>query len=289
MAFHLQQRGIFSEEDWHLIDPDQYKKHSNHAALILAEARRIYSSYSLYQTLEHNHDQRRLITPTQRHLSQIVINEGFIAPTFIRAIARWLESFSVSGMRDFINTLYIVGDTSSFADVFAQSIVKAFHCVLTADINHFDLKEFYKVQHETKFVFFPLACYAPFQNPLVNNMLQGRDTTLICEDRLVTVRPPKCLVRLKDLPHPDRIPTNHNQHIIIRFERYNRRISCFGGGELYEYLLRLKELYPESDLDCCNVYGYLCNRNCQYYPNCGTCKKYADNNEFFDFLLADNQ
>lgn len=279
LAFHLQQRFIFTEDEWSAADPHQFKRHLDYSSEILAEARRIYCSYGLFQTLELSYKEGGLPKSPTRHLLRLALKEGFNPPVLMHTLGLWLDAFSFSGLRDTINTVYIVGDQDTNADIFGHSLAKIFQCVLTADINHFDLTQFSLCQHETKLLYFPLSMgQPPFQDPLVNTILQGRDTTVMVHGELVTIRSTKCIVRLRSYPNPQRIPTNHKQHIILHFEKETSGYA-FTGHELAEYLLRIKTTMQEIDLTCKNPYGALCS-TCSIDPPCETCA------EAYDDLLS---
>ncbi|WMQ56297.1 ORF12 [Fowl aviadenovirus 4] len=275
LAFHLQLRSIFTPSQWDEIDAEQYKRHANNAAELLLEAKRIYCNYGLYQTLELRSKHGHSPLSNSRQLASIAAKEGMHLTSLVNAITSWLDAFPYNPRKDYVNTMYVVGDASSCADPFAFSLVRSFECVLMGDINQFDMKEYARVQRETKFLYFPLAFHSlPFQSPTVNNMLQGRETTIASDGELVTIKPTKCLVRLRSLPHPDRLPTNKNQHVIINFEAPTVGLA-FEAAELVGYIRRLKTHAATSNdvLECCNPYGYLCSKS-SAGDMCSTCSEY---------------
>ncbi|BCZ16693.1 hypothetical protein ORF12 [Aviadenovirus bubonis] len=185
--------------------------------------------------------------------------EGFNLCTLVYAIGLWMSDYCLYAFRETINTVYIVGDATTDADVFAQSILKIFHCVMTANINTLDVAEFAPIREVTKMIYFPMILHEPpFKNPLVNQLLAGRELNVQKDNELLRIEPIKCLVRLKNLPRPDHLPTGPKQHVIIRFNNT-------GTGYLWDekefsmYLQRIKDEEDETNFKCDNPYGVLCS------------------------------
>nr|ABB18328.1 ORF12 [Fowl aviadenovirus 2] len=122
-------------------------------------------------------------------------------------LGRWLSDYTLSRLHDTLNVLYIVGDSSTCADTFTNSILRMFHCVLTAHVNNFDFDQYVPVRDVTKLIYFPpLHHEYPFKNPLVNEMLRGRAFNVSHQGELVEIEEVKCVVRLNKLPRPDQLP-----------------------------------------------------------------------------------
>lgn len=272
-AYSLQKRSIFTETEWRCVDAEQYARHgasASHCQLLLREARKIYCGYSLYQTLMNN--SRFQFPPGgNRRLLNIAEREGFNLTSLVYMVGKWLSDYKLSQLRETLNTIYIVGNPTSCADIFANSLIRMFHCVLTAHLNEFKLDDFIPVRDTTKLIYFPVVQHdLPFRNPFVNEILKGHAFSVPHRGDLVDVGEIKCIVRLNSLPKPDTLPTNPQFHLILRFETESDGIS-FLPCELVEYLRQIRELEGENDLECKNEFGVLCSTS-WLDPPCPTCR-----------------
>ncbi|QJP03669.1 ORF12 [Aviadenovirus cerasi] len=276
-AYSLQKRHIFTEAEWRCRDPEQFARYGASASqgkLLLHEARKIYCNFSLYQTLINN-PRVHFTTETSRRLLKFAEREGFNLITLTYMLGSWLSDYTLSRLHDTLNTLYIVGDSSTCADTFTNSILRMFHCVLTAHVNDFDFDHYVPVRDITKLIYFPpLHHDFPFKNPLVNEMLKGSAFNVPHHGELVEIEEMKCVVRLNKLPRPDQLPTNPKFHLIIQFETEDDGIS-FLTSELVQYLSQIREHEGERDFDCKNEFGVLCS-TAWIDPPCNTCRQHFD-------------
>ncbi|ANJ02334.1 ORF12 [Fowl aviadenovirus 2] len=277
LAYQLQKRLIFTEGEWRLRDPEQFARYGVglQGKLLLHEARKIYCNFSLYQTLL-NSPSGPFTIETSRHLARFAEREGFNLVTLSYMLGRWLSDYTLSRLHDTLNVLYIVGDSSTCADTFTNSILRMFHCVLTAHVNNFDFDQYVPVRDVTKLIYFPpLHHEYPFKNPLVNEMLRGRAFNVSHQGELVEIEEVKCVVRLNKLPRPDQLPTNPKYHLIIQFETANDDGISFLTSELVQYLRQIREHEGERDFDCKNDFGVLCS-TAWIDPPCYSCKQKFD-------------
>nr|WJJ54605.1 MAG: hypothetical protein [Otus scops adenovirus] len=273
LVVRLQKARVFSTSAWAAHDFQQYEKHIPTARIIVKRAKKLYCDYTLYQSLCQNRpplNNNPIIVPPNS-LRRLALREGFNLCSLVYSIGLWMSDYCVAGNRDTINTLYIVGDPSSDAEMFCQSLLKIFYCVLTADINRFDIKEFADLREITKLIYFPLFLHdQPFKNPFVNQLLGGYPVHVPKDGEIYSIEPIKCLVRLKSLPRPDQLPTNPRQHVVIQFSD-NGRGQMWSESELGTYIHRLKEEEDEIDFKCKNPYGVLCSSHDCIDSMCHVC------------------
>ena len=216
---------------------------------------------------------------TSRRLLACIEKEGFNLITFSYMLGKWFSDYSLSRLCTTLNTLYIVGTPSSAADAFVNSLLRMFHCVLTAHLNEFNFSDYVPIKDKTKLIYFPALHHEfPFKNPLVNEMLKGRPFNVAYNGEQVEIPEVKCIVRLNNLPRPDHLPTSPKFHLILQFESENEGLS-FLGSEIAEYLSIVKELESDRELDCKNEFGVLCSTS-WIDPPCITCR------QRFDYILS---
>ncbi|QJC19245.1 ORF12 [Duck adenovirus 4] len=208
--------------------------------------------------------------------------EGFHPGTLVQGIANWMSDGSIvsPGWRDHLNTLYLVGDSESSADLFGQSLMRVFNFAMYAHINELDLYDLAKCRENVKFLYFPpLMTDQPFRHPLINEILKGRRLLLPeASGQTHEIREIKCVVRLKTLPAPHRIPTNAKQHFILRFS--GKPIDFSWGATDFLNLYRRVRATEDGDRVCHNEYNCLCSRNDRDI-SCNNCS--ARNFDFMSF------
>ncbi|AFC40564.1 protein ORF12 [Goose adenovirus 4] len=259
----LEKLRILSEDDWNDSSNSLSErfKHVNQSIVVdlLKDAREKYCSFTLYQSFIQYCDCNSRSLIEARHIKNICDNQGFNIVTFTKMIATWMWDYSVSGMKTSKNTLYIVGDATTPAETLCNSIVNMFKCVHTADINNMDVNLLAKTYKETKMLYFPAIVNGmSFSNPVVNQILNGRDLQLVTEKGPVTIPPIKCLVHLTSLPNMLRVPTSYNQHFVIDLKT-PMELNAIYHHELRSIIQSVSLAVDELDLDCQNPYAILCS------------------------------
>ncbi|WPS63609.1 ORF12 [Aviadenovirus phalacrocoracidae] len=277
---HLEKFRLFSVNEWKSYNRELYEKWKHSADTVIKAAKERYCSYSLYQSLLRNDP---LIGPHSFsspfgsfQLYGMAEKEGFNICVLTFQIARWLWEYTVTGIKNSINTIYVVGDGNSDAETFCRSITRIFSCVLSADINTLDMANLSKFVDQVKLIYFPSKMHElPFQNPLVNDMLRGRDMQVLTSDGPKPIPQVKCLVHLKNLPRADQLPTNRDQHVVIHFAEPGEG-KIWLETELKRYIKRVLSAEDEHDFNCANPYGVICSlaRSNVFCRNCG--KSYLD-------------
>ncbi|WNM87315.1 ORF12 [Fowl aviadenovirus A] len=277
LIFDLQRNNIFTYKDWLTRYPQDAELFESVAPALLEEARKLYCSYGLSQTINFNLQGFEL--SSQRDLRAMLEAEGYNAPVAIYAIYLWMSAMSISRLCHYTNTLYVVGEPSSAADIFTASILRLFQFVLTANINAFDFGQYARQQDLVKMLYFPCTAHCnTFKDPVANQLLKGRSFTTMTRDGLVDISEKKCLVRLYQLPHPEHLPTAPDEHIILRF--YEPANGCgFFLGELSRYIHRIHQLQADNDNDAlrallCENKGMLCSRS--WTSPCNACHSSHD-------------
>lgn len=267
MVCTLTSRRCFTKEDWHFHDPDTYNRYRDVAEGVLSKARKHYCAYSLYQCFINNPQQIEFPQSSDAALRRLAENDGFRLSPLVFALYRWMSEFTFTGAVDTLNTLYVVGDATTDADTFANSLLRMFCCVVTAHLNDFSVKDFAAVAPSTRLLFFPPVQHAlPFSNPIVNQLLKGKETFVAAGDEEPTrLRPVKCLVRLKQLPKPESLPTNRREHVVLIFSSHGNG-QIFFQSELNNYMEAIKGR-DRGEVECHNDYGVLCNSDI----HCETC------------------
>ncbi len=259
----LQKNCIFFEEDWKLFSLETFQRFNYAAETIMSSARKMYCGYSLYQSICQSPPPPNNIRASglsNTRLQFISDREGFNRTAFMQAIGQWMWNYSISGLRNCVNTIYIVGDSGTDAETFCAALTQLFHCVLTADIKKLDMASFSDTADEVKMIYFPSACGQPqFKNPLVNSLLCGRELTVMNkEGKLRKISPLKCLVHLNNMPPLNSLPTSKEQHFIFWFKKPSTGY-CFFLREIKRYLVALID-ENQDDIRCMNDYGVLCSR-----------------------------
>lgn len=273
LPVQLQYQRIFTAQQWKEKDPKSYSKHAHSASSVLYQAKALYCEYGLRQSLmQLRASPPRPVLAANRRLQRMLDKEGYNLCTAVYMLTRWLNDFSFNRRyTDSVNTLYLVGDSTSGADSFCNALLSLFHCVLTADVNALDVAAYSRTQNLVKLLHFPRLFHdVPFKNPHVNLILQGRTFNVLADDDLVEVGPKKCVVRLANLPRPEHLPTSPAQHVVIRFE--NAPVySQFDPQELIEYVDCIaRSGLTGEELACTNEFGVLCASGWAV-PTCHNC------------------
>ncbi|APY28344.1 ORF09 [Psittacine aviadenovirus B] len=273
LVCRLTARRCFTVDEWHFSDPETYARYREVAETVLGKVRKHYCSYSLYQCFIGNPHQPEFGTSPEVALRRLATREAFQLSPLVNAIYRWFSDFTFTGAVDTLNTLYVVGDATTDADTFANSLLRMFNCVVTAHLNDFSVKDFAPISKTTRLLFFPPVQHAfPFSNPFVGQILKGKEIHVATgEEESAPIRPVKCLVRLKQLPKPENLPTNRREHIILVFAETGSG-QAFFQTELGTYIDAIKGRDREQ-IECQNYYGVLCNASHSY---CETCSEPFD-------------
>lgn len=272
LCSRLESKRVFNETDWKHYNQELFYKWKSCAPYILRTARELYCNYSPFQSICQDEPLATcMLMARVNTLKSIMEREGYNLCVAIYAIYRWLSHFSISHVTDAINTLYIVGDSDTDAEAFCNSIVQMLHCVVTSDINAFDIKEIVKARDQIKMLYFPPTAEQPFKNPIINTFLAGRRFNTIIDGDVVTVGQIKCLVRLRSLPPKNSFPTAPSQHIILQFDSPGTGTG-FRGYELRRYVDCILHSIENSDFICRNHFGAICSTNFTDMP-CITCSR----------------
>lgn len=259
LAYKLSVRRIFTADDWEDLDPDSFHKYKTYQKLVLKAACRWYCGYSLYQIILG--DGERLNSsvwpPHRSELVDICVTEGYNLCSLVYELGVWMWS-GADVWKAHKNVIYIVGDHTTGADSFCKSILQLFKFVLTVDPENIDLEHLAKAQQYVKLLYVPanLTEY-PFRNLRMNEIIAGNPVSILSEEQIVTIKPLKCIVRLKSLIKPDMLPTNKTQHTIIQFNGA-RSYRSFSLDEIHDYLVKVRRAVRSTDLECQNPFGWLC-------------------------------
>ncbi|BBJ21538.1 hypothetical protein ORF12 [Crane-associated adenovirus 1] len=263
----LEKLRIFTAKDWFGFNPDMFNKWVSIAEGLLKQARIKYCKYTVYQSFISGFSLDSMYSLRSRALKEICDFNGLNLACVASVLGRWMWEWSISGYQNTINTLYIVGDNTTDAEILCYSIVRSFHCVLTVDEN-LDTKELFKIQDQTKFLYFPsVGNTALFNKAHINQLLRGRDFNIITtESKLGVITPLKCLVHLNKLP--ETFPTSPDQHAVIHLTEPSL------GKVPTEPELRfcVSNLYSDDTFRCTNPYGVICS-SLQTDSVCSSCDK----------------
>lgn len=273
----LERHHIYTDSDWKLAFPTMFNKFSQLKLRerIMTDIRKRYCSFSLYQTFIRENNHLSAVRHSQT-IEKICHLEGFNVVPFIKMILTWMMDFSFSNVQFSVNTLYIVGGPESAAEALCNSIVSMFKCVSTCDLNNFDYELFKKTNEEIKFIFFPyMANCIPFSDPMANHVLRGREIQIVTENGPEVIQPVKCLVHLKSLPPPHRMPTHSNQHSIIHFYEESN-IDGIYPHDLISLMKAVSQASGDIDMECKNPYRILCNKTEDDTIVCPNCRRGYD-------------
>lgn len=221
----------------------------------------------MYQCFVGNPQQIDMGPASDHAMRRMAEKEGFRLGPLAYGLYKWMSEFSFTGAADTLNTIYVVGSAMTDADTFASSLLRMFCCVVTAHLNDFSVKDFAPIAPVTRLLFFPVVQHAlPFSNPIVNQILKGKETFVATgEEESARIKPIKCLVRLKRLPQVESLPTNKREHLILVFSEEGDG-NTFFQPELNLYFEAVK-VRDRADVECRNHYGFLCNSD----AHCETC------------------
>lgn len=213
-AFLLEKVRIFDEETWIAYNQEHYQKWRVVASSVLEEARCLYCRFSLYQSIgvydEFNDDDGT------RTLRNVLEEEEISIQSFMGVMNRWMGAYTQQ--KTVLNTLYIVGNSRSYAEAFCNSLCNIFACVMTCDLHQKDLSALFEVANQTKALYFPPSKPGKIENPYIKTLLSGRQMNVAHGGKIIKVPQIKCIVRLENMPNLDDLPTSKDQHFVIRFQ-----------------------------------------------------------------------
>lgn len=272
----LEKLRIFTEDEWkdssNSISDKLKSINPSIVQEMLKQARERYCSFTLYQSFMHNCECDNTNLVESRNIKRICDNEGFNIVPFAKMIATWMWDYSITGLKISKNTLYIVGDSNSPAEIICNSIVNLFKCVHTVDINTFNVIDLVDIYKEVKLIYFPSTFNTlPFNNALCNNLLRGRYINIVTKNGPVTIPPIKCIVHLNTLPNLMKFPTKTKQHSIIQFTNHWRARPIYQ-HEIRSIIQAVTQATDDVDMDCDNCYGVLC-ANSDPSLRCNACSR----------------
>ncbi|APO40942.1 ORF12 [Pigeon adenovirus 2a] len=274
----LHEHRLFSRKSWLTFDKSHYELYQHVAKELIYEAKKLYCSFALIQSLmqEFRTPLHRpyIRTPLEDGFKALCDSEGFNLTVMVNAIRMWMHAPLEDEFLLKTNTLYVVGDSTTDADAFTTYLLKYFDLIVTADLNQFDPFQYLPGRKVIKMLHFPLTTgLQSFNNPYVNTLLRGKEVNLPVKKNIKSMGPYKCVVRLRQVPKPNLLPTNSREHIIISFASGNPD-TYFHPAELARYIQKLREVHVRAELVTCkNDFNCICSSNqldivCEVCRNC---------------------